>query len=101
MRLSRRQFFALIAGSMVLPAIPRLTASISPTTTHCAAVASVPIRAWCAADAPLVLRVEAGTRLQRLDEIIDPHSGTWWALGDQAGVMLGWSPAGAWQIITR
>jgi hypothetical protein len=59
-----------------------------------------PVRAWCAADAPLVSRMDHGITARIIDGL--PHennSGVWYAVEGENGTILGWSQAVFWRLI--
>lgn len=59
---------------------------------------AVAIRAWCAADAPLIARVGHGAVLRVID-MLPPTRGSraWYAIAESADVPIGWIPAQALQ----
>jgi hypothetical protein len=58
--------------------------------------AAAPIRAWCAADAPLVTRIGHGGTAY----VVDYLALGWYGLLDAGGGWLGWTQAAPWQAIT-
>jgi hypothetical protein len=59
-----------------------------------------PVRAWCAADAPLVSRMDHGMTARIIDGLPHvPDSGVWYAVEGDDGDILGWSQAVFWRLI--
>lgn len=56
------------------------------------------IRAYCAADAPLVTRIGHGGVSQVIDTLPDEPNG-WYAIADQTGGLLGWTQAVFWRLV--
>lgn len=55
------------------------------------------IRAWCAADAPLITRIGHGGVMQIIDQLPgDPH---WYGAADEHGRLLGWTQASGWRQV--
>ena len=57
-----------------------------------------PVRAYCAADAPLVTRIGHGGVSQVIDTLPDEPNG-WYGIADQAGGMLGWTQGVFWRPV--
>lgn len=57
------------------------------------------VRAWCAADAPLVARIGHGGIAQVVDVLHD-HQTAWYALAGENGI-LGWTQAAPWHLLTE
>jgi hypothetical protein len=53
------------------------------------------VRAWCAADAPLVTRIGHGGVLRVIDAL--PGDPMWYGVESPAGTLLGWTQAKLWQ----
>lgn len=89
---SRREFLSMSRLALV----PLATfAPAAPASTMWIARVDAPARQWCAADAPLLARLPAGSAAHLLDRLETPN-GAWLALADTTGALIGWSPAGAW-----
>lgn len=81
-------------------------AAYSPSAFHTAdqpfwAEVTVPaasLRAYCAADAPLVSRIGHGGVGYVVDHLPDEQGG-WFAVADEGGTILGWSQAIHWQPV--
>jgi hypothetical protein len=57
-----------------------------------------PIRAYCAADAPLVTRIGHGGVSQVIDTLPGEPNG-WYGIADQAGGLLGWTQGVFWRPV--
>ena len=57
-----------------------------------------PVRAYCAADAPLVTRIGHGGVSQVIDTLPGEPNG-WYGIADQAGGLLGWTQGVFWRPI--
>jgi hypothetical protein len=95
MGISRREFLMMAGLSMAVGAALHRAAPASPDHTW-TALADAPIRQWAAAAAPLIARASRGQTGIILDRI-ETEGGTWLAVADAAGDIIGWSPAGAWR----
>lgn len=59
-----------------------------------------PVRAWCAADAPLVTRVGHGGVALVIDALPADQPGmAWYGIADATGELLGWTPGVRWEVI--
>lgn len=85
----------------VQPMQPRPTLIAPPAPPFWAEVgaAVAVVRAWCAADAPLVARVGHGGVLRVVDALT-LNDDRWYALADAADAPLGWALASAWDALT-
>ncbi len=60
-----------------------------------------PVRAWCAADAPLVTRIGHGGVAQVIDALPADQPGmAWYGIADETGELLGWTPGVRWSALT-
>lgn len=56
-----------------------------------------PVRAWCAADAPLTTRIGHGGAAQVVDLLANAQTGApWYAIANADGALIGWSQAAMW-----
>ncbi|MBZ0276550.1 MAG: hypothetical protein K8I60_10415, partial [Anaerolineae bacterium] len=59
------------------------------------------VRAWCAADAPLVARIGHGGMARVMDALPDQQpGGMWYGLAGESGELLGWTPGNRWRAVT-
>lgn len=86
--------------------------SIQPMKPHTSSAARIPdapfwaevtapaasVRAYCAANAPLVTRIGHGGILQVVDYLPDSPS-SWYGVAADNGELLGWTPAIHWQSV--
>ncbi len=70
-------------------------ALIQPNTWATVNAPSASIRAWCAADAPLVTHIGHGGVLMITDYL--PGDPAWYGVGYSAGEIIGWSQAVQWR----
>ena len=64
------------------------------------AAPTAPVRAWCAADAPLVIRMEHDSVARIIDALPhEPDAGVWYAVAGDDGDFLGWSQAIYWRQV--
>lgn len=84
------------AVQMMLPYTPQpmLTMPQVPFWAEVAAPVAI-VRAWCAADAPLITRVGHGGVMR----VIDAMPNAWYALESDQGTRLGWTQAILWQAV--
>ena len=57
-----------------------------------------PVRAYCSADAPLVIRIGHGGVSQVIDTLPDEPNG-WYGIADQVGNLLGWTQGVFWRPV--
>jgi hypothetical protein len=67
------------------------------------AAPAVPVRAWCAANAPLVTRIGHGGVAQVIDALPADQPGlAWYGLAGENGDLLGWTPGVRWrEVVVR
>jgi len=64
------------------------------------AAPSAPVRAWCAADAPLVTRIGHGGVAPVIDALPADQPGlAWYGIAGADGDMLGWTPGVRWREV--
>jgi hypothetical protein len=70
---------------------------VNPPAWAMVVAPSASIRAWCAADAPLVTRIGHGGVMM----VVDLLSGDpiWYGIGSSAGERIGWSQASQWRAV--
>lgn len=101
--ITRRRLLLItaIAAAGVGISIPRAAITAAAQSTqgrHRVVGDHSTVRAWCAADAPLVVCLRRGTTRQVIDRLVTDDGVAWLAIAGQDGTLIGWAQALGWRV---